>query len=420
MALINLNIKSFKKDLGGIGNRLIDKALNKVEQKLENAVEDAFAKGLKKIGLSDATASKLSARFGDAFSNGRADDFFKKATSEQNRASPKEIEQRFLAGDSETTLDAIQKINSTDITQSLVMQFPDQMGHYYMSLDFQSYERPSPQMQAVFKRFRTIQLPIPRDLKENFDLDVDQKAQGGLAGGLADLGTDLLRGAGENAGGEFAILYAALAQKYEGATADALGQSLGAVPNPHLQALFSGVQLRTHTFQWTFAPRNRTESRNLKAIINEIKKNSLPAYSTTGTAALQYPPMVDIKLMPWASDPKEDLIKFKKCLIKSVSVNYAPSGLPSFFASQPGDTTKYPTMIQLELQMLETEIQTAKDYGLMDGERTDKLEQFKDALESGADKMGAGGAIKAAKETVKEFKQGVSRGIAQPGVRKNG
>ena len=418
MALINLNIKSFKKDLGGIGNRLVDKVVNKVEQKLENAVEDAFSKGLKKIGLSDATASKLSARFGDAFSNGRADDFFKKGTSEQNRASPKEIENRLIGGDAETTLDAVQKINSTDITTSLVMQFPDQMGHYYMSLDFQSYERPSPQMQAVFKRFRTIQLPIPRDLKESFDLDVSSKAQGGLAGGLADLGTDLLRGAGESAGGEFAILYAALAQKYEGATADALGQSLGAVPNPHLQAIFSGVDLRTHTFQWTFAPRNPTESRNLKAIINEIKKNSLPAYSTTGTAALQYPPMVDIKLMPWASDPDDELIKFKKCLIKNVSVNYAPAGLPSFFASQPNDTTKYPTMIQLEIQVLETEIQTAKDYGLKDGERADKLEQFKDALEKGADKLGAGGAIKAAKQTVKEFKKGVTKGIAQPGVRK--
>ena len=56
MALINLNIKSFKKDLGGIANRLVDKAVNKVEQKFENAVEDAFAKGLKKVGLSDAIA----------------------------------------------------------------------------------------------------------------------------------------------------------------------------------------------------------------------------------------------------------------------------------------------------------------------------------------------------------------------------
>ena len=67
------------------------------------------------------------------------------------------------------------------------MQFPDQMGQYYMSLSFQSYNRPSPQMEAIFKPFRTILLPIPRDLKENFDIDVDSKGQGALAGGLADL-----------------------------------------------------------------------------------------------------------------------------------------------------------------------------------------------------------------------------------------
>jgi hypothetical protein len=417
MALINLNIKSFKKDQGGIANRLIDKAINKVEQKLENAVEDAFAKGLKKVGLSDSVTGELSARFGDAFSNGRADDFFKSSTAEQNRVSPKEIEENLLAvKNAETTLDAVQKINESSIKNSEVMQFPDQMGKYYMSLDFQSYERPSPQMAAVFKRFRTIQLPIPRDLKENFDLDVNPKALGAKAGGLADLGVDLLRGAGTSVQGtEFAILYGALAQAFEGSAADALGQALGAVPNPHLQALFSGVDLRTHTFQWTFAPRNPQESRNLKAIIKEIKKNSLPDYSTTGTAALQYPPMVEIRLMPWG----DDLIKFKKCLIKSVSINYAPAGLPSFFAG-----TREPTMIQLELQMLETEIQTARDYGLTSGEREDKLEQFKDALEKGADRLGLTPVIEAAKETTRSVYQGVSQGTGtssigiEPGVRK--
>jgi hypothetical protein len=411
MALINLNIKSFKKDLGGIADRLVDKAVNKVERKLENAVEDLFAKGLKKVGLSDSVAGELSARFGDAFSVGRADDFFKNSTSEQNRVSPREIENRLLAGEAETTLDAVQKINTRDITQEAVMQFPDQMGHYYMSLDFQSYERPSPQMQAIFKRFRTIQLPIPRDLKENFDLEVSAKALGAKVGGLADLSTDLLRGAGESVKGtEFAILYGAIAQAFEGSAADALGQALGAVPNPHLQAIFSGVDLRTHAFQWTFAPRNPQESRNLKAIIHEIKKNSLPAYSTTGTAALQYPPMVEVKLMPWG----DDLIRFKKCLIKSVSVNYAPAGLPSFFAG-----TREPTMIQLEIQMLETEIQTAKDYGLKPGDRDDKLEQFKDAVKSGAEKLGLGSTVKAFDEGLASTYKGVQNGIrSEPGVRK--
>jgi hypothetical protein len=283
------------------------------------------------------------------------------------------------------------------------MQFPDQLGKYYMMLDFQSYHRPSPQMEAIFKRFRTISLPIPRDLKESFELNIDGKPQG-VSGGLADIGTDLLRGAGKSVQGQFfALAYSAIVQKTEGA-ADTIGQLTGAVPNPHLQAIFSGIDLRQHTFQWTFAPRNPAESQTLMNIIKEIKKNSLPAYSTQGTAALLYPAMVEIKLMPW-NTTGEDFIRFKKCLIKSVSVNYAPAGLPSFFAG-----TRMPTMIQLELQFLETEIQTARDYGLTAGERPDGLEKLKDALESGSDKLGLKGAISEVKKGAGSVLDGISEG----------
>ena len=403
MALIKLNINSFKKDLGGIAGRLVDNAVSKIEGKLENAVEDAFAKGLKKIGLSNSVSRELAARFTDSLSVGRADKFFDSSTSEQNRASPRQIEERLFAGDAVTTFDAVQRINSTDISKAAVMQFPDQLGKYYMMLDFQSYHRPSPQMEAIFKRFRTISLPIPRDLKESFELNIDGKPQG-VSGGLADIGTDLLRGAGKSVQGQFfALAYSAIVQKTEGA-ADTIGQLTGAVPNPHLQAIFSGIDLRQHTFQWTFAPRNPAESQTLMNIIKEIKKNSLPAYSTQGTAALLYPAMVEIKLMPW-NTTGEDFIRFKKCLIKSVSVNYAPAGLPSFFAG-----TRMPTMIQLELQFLETEIQTARDYGLTAGERPDGLEKLKDALESGSDKLGLKGAISEVKKGAGSVLDGISEG----------
>jgi hypothetical protein len=420
MPLIKLNIDSFKKDAGGIAGRLIDNAVSKIEGKLENAVEDAFAKGLKKIGLSNSVARELSARFTDSLSAGRADKYFDSSTSEQNRATPQQIEERLFARDAVTTFDAVQSINNRDISNVNVMQFPDELGKYYMILDFQSYHRPSPQMEAIFKRFRTIALPIPRDLKETFELNVDAKEQG-VGGGLADIGTDLLRGAGEGVKGQlFALAYSALVQKTEGA-GDTIGQLVGAVPNPHLQAIFSGVDLRTHTFQWTFAPRNPIESRTLMDIIREIKKNSLPSYSTQGTAALQYPPMVELKLMPW-NTTNEDFIRFKKCLVKSVSVNYAPAGLPSFFAG-----TKLPTMIQIELQFLETEIQTAKDYGLVAGERQDGLEQLKDALDKGASNIADAtgfdyeGTKNEINSGVNSFLNGVSDGAraAQAGRRRD-
>jgi hypothetical protein len=411
MALIRLNIDSFKRDLGGIANRLANQVVNRVEQRLENAVEDTFAKGLKKIGLSDGVSRDIASRFTNSISVGRADDFFRSSTAEQNRVSKFEIEERLLAGESETAFDAVQRIKKTDIASASVMQFPDQLGEYYMKLDFQSYHRPSPQMQAVFKRFQTSALPVPRDLKETFDLDVNSSKQGGK-GGLADIGTDILRGAGSSAlDGKFALVYSAVAQALEVTKSEILGQTLGAVPNPHLQAIFSGVELRSHTFQWTFAPRNPQESIRLKNIIREIKKNSLPSYSTTGTAALQYPPMVEIMFVP---SQLNELIKFKKCLVKSVSVNYAPAGLPSFFKG-----TKEPTMIQFEIQLLETEIQTARDYGLESGDREDGIENFKDLVSKGiasvdtASGLGIGAAIQQVDSSLNQFADTVSSSAAQ-------
>lgn len=415
MALIRLNIDSFKRDLGGIANRLANQVVNKIENKLENAVEDVFAKGLKKVGLSDGVSREIASRFTDSISAGRADEFFGSSTSEQNRVSRFEIEENLLAGSrtgrSQTTFDAVQKIRTADITSAAVMQFPDQLGEYYMKLDFQSYHRPSPQMKAVFKRFKTIALPVPRDLKEAFELNVDGKPQG-AAGGLADIGVDILRGAGKDAvSGKFALIYSIAAQALEGTTGDILGQAIGAIPNPHLQAIFSGVDLRTHTFQWTFAPRNPQESLNLKAIIKEIKKNSLPSYSTTGTAALQYPPMVEVMLVPRQLN---ELITFKKCLVKSVSVNYAPAGLPSFFKG-----TQEPTMIQLEIQLLETEIQTAQDYGLQPGDRPDGLEDLKDMLKDGtaafdsATGLNVTGAITEFDNAINQFAVTASASAAQ-------
>jgi hypothetical protein len=401
MALINLNINSFKADLGGIANRLVDGVVNKLEQKLENAVEDAFASGLKKIGLSDSTVSAISARFGDAFSVGRADDFFRTSTSEQNRVSQQDIENNFLpTSDTETTLDAVYKINAAT-TKPGILQFPDQIGKYYMMMDFQNYYRPSPLMKAVLQHFETIILPIPRDLKETFENRVEAGDQGAM-GGLADVITDIGRGAGSKATkGAFAVAYNFAVQ----AAADfgkIIGQTLGSVPNPHVQALFSGVNLRTHTFQWTFAPRNPNESAQLQNIIRAIKKNSLPAYSTTGTAALDYPPLVAIKLVPW-----NDLITFKNCLVSSVNVNYAPSGLPSFFAG----TNNLPTMIQLEITLMETEIHTAKDYGLKDGERSTQLEKVKDAAVQAFDNI-SNGQFTASTAKVGQFADNVSKSAA--------
>lgn len=393
MAIIKLNNDGLRKSKG-IASRLIDNVVNKVERKLENAVEDAFGKALKKIGLSDNIAGQLSARFGDAFSVGQADKFFGTSTSEQNRVSSKDCVDNILNRQAETVVDAQQSINSKIQADEGLLQFPPDIGEYYMLMKFTEYARPSPQTVAIRKALRNFILPVPRELKEQFSNNIDPKGMGTLAGGLTDIGTDVFRGGGgENAKGQFdALAYSYAVQKVgdllKGAD-DAIGQFGGAVPNPHLQAIFSGVQLRTHSFQWTFSPRNAIESRQLQQMIYELKKYSLPAFSNLGTAALQYPPLVDIELYPWKKN-NEDLIVFKPCLIQSVSVNYSPQGLPAFFKG-----TKQPTFIQISIEFMETEIQTAYDYGTKPGDRNDQATKLYEELKSAsAEKFpGIAGAV---------------------------
>lgn len=376
MAIIKLNNDGFRKNLGGISNRLVDKVVNKVEQKLENAVEDAFGKSLKKIGLSDNIAGQLSARFGDAFSVGQADKFFGTSTSEQNRVSSKDCVDNILNRQAETVVDAQQSINSKVQANEGLLQFPPDIGEYYMLMKFTEYARPSPQSVATRKGLRNFILPVPRELKEQFSNNIDPKGMGVVTGGLADIGTNIFRGTGEGAGKQLeALLYSAGVQAI-GDFGDAVAQFAGAVPNPHLQAIFNGVQMRTHSFQWTFSPRNAVESRQLQQIIYELKKYSLPAFSNLGTAALQYPPLVDIELYPWKKN-NEDLIIFKPCLIQNISVNYSPQGLPAFFKG-----TKQPTFIQISIDFMETEIQTAYDYGTKPGDRNDQATKLYEELKA--------------------------------------
>jgi hypothetical protein len=384
MALIKLNINNFKKNAGGIANRLVDNVVNKLEQKLENAVEDAFAKGLKKIGLSDNIAGELSARFGDAFSAGQADRFFGTSTAEQNRVSSKDCVDNILNRGAETVVDAQESIFSKVQQEEGLLAFPPDYGEYYMLMNFTEYSRPSPQTVATRKGLKKFILPIPRELKEQFSNNIDPKGMGVLAGGLADVGTNVFRGATEGTGKQLeAIGYSYAVQRVgdllQGAD-DAIGQFGGAVPNPHLQAIFNGVQMRTHSFQWTFSPRNAVESRQLQQIIYELKKYSLPAFSNLGTAALQYAPLVDIELYPWMKDGDQyQLIRFKPCLVQNISINYSPQGLPSFFKG-----TRQPTFIQISIDFMETEIQTAYDYGNKSGERTDQASRLLDEIKGAA------------------------------------
>lgn len=384
MALINLDINSLKKDTKSILDRLTDNIVNSIESKLENAVENLFAGALKKVGLSDNIARQLSSRFGDAFSVGKSDKYFQSSTSEQNRVSPEEICTNVLPRDgAETTGQAVDRINYANKVAvgdagGPIYQYPSHLGKYYFSMKFAEYRRPAPQARADLAFKEAFVLPLPRELRESFDIEVAQKGTG-TAGGIADAATAYFTTKGKSSFSPSdtaeTLLLSKLVQM-TGEFGDAIGQFAGAVPNPHISAIFSGISLRSHRFEWTFAPRNAKESRDLQKLIYKLKANSLPSYSTNGTAALQYPQLVQIDLYPWANDGEANkLIRFKPCLLQDVSINYSPQGIPSFFAG-----TKQPTFIQLSLDFLETEIWTGNAYGREGSDRIQDVLNLTDSI----------------------------------------
>jgi hypothetical protein len=133
---------------------------------------------------------------------------------------------------------------------------------------------------------------------------------------------------------------------------------LGSTVNPKASLAFEGVELKQHSFSWTLIPKNETDSEIIRAIIETVKKNSLPTYQTfAGTnfkAYLKYPSIVDIYLL--GVNPAY-FLKFKSAMIRSVHVEYGSTGIVSIVkGGKPGN-------VSLSIDLVELDIHTAEDYG---------------------------------------------------------
>lgn len=380
--------------------KLINAETSNLERSFENSVNDLFSGGLRSVGLSDSVVEELNSRFGDSFKHDLADKYFRTATSEINRVTRLDIFNGVSSRSAETSIGAIDRLDDIPLDVegvSDVYQYPNQIGKYYVSLKFREYVRTTPQAGASLNFKNAIVLPIPNNLREDFDLNIDSQATG-VSGGLADV----IQNSTSSGGGDFKVSSSAGALAYSylsqnglltvpggesllGLNAQnqttAITQFIGSVPNPHLATIFNGVNMRQFSFEWTFSPRNEKESRDLEVLIEQIKANSLPAFSTLGTAVLQYPFLCFVELQPWASNG-DPLIDYKPALITNVSINRSPNGIPSFF-----EGTNLPTFIHLTLNFMETEYFTSNDFG-----RLGRTAEEGDKLALGAQNIAEAGA----------------------------
>lgn len=365
-------------------DKLTNQISNNIEQKLENSVNDFFSRALNKTGLSSSVASVISSRFGDSLNIDLADKYFRTSTIEQNRISCDGIQNSINPRYAETVSESIKRLENKSTSKD-VYQFPSQIGKYYMIMKFREYTRTAPQAQAKMSFKNSIILPIPRKLEERFDLNVSDEATG-ITGAIADVIQQKLSEGGDQfdtKGSDLGLAYIFAMNTLKGAVGDTqintLQSYLGSIPNPHLATFFNGVQMRSHNFEWTFTPRNPSESRDLQEIVTKLKQNSLPAFSPSGgTQILQYPYLCIIELHPWEKD-NSPLIKYKPALLRSVNINYSPNGIPSFFAG-----TTLPTFISISLNFVETEYFTSNDFGRSGrtGEEGDKIGQFSDFIDN--------------------------------------
>jgi len=255
-----------------------------------------------------------------------------------------------------------QSIFPSDLIQTGIRNF-------YMSFKFQEYEKRSIQNSPFLRSTGTIRLPLPGNLKDNMSINYANESltpavgaalegavnSGNIVGSnigqtvstFADAARNTIAGYGQGAAAEFA-------QSYGGQGYNAASAYFGVAVNPYQTVLFKNPEFKTHSFTWKLMPKNEAETVEVRNIIRTFQYHMSPGVSERIGLFFSYPSMVIVSLFP----SSDFLYRFKPCVVKSVTVDYASGSAPSFFKR----TKAAPTVITLGIQLQEIEYWTNKDF----------------------------------------------------------
>ena len=210
------------------------------------------------------------------------------------------------------------------------------------------------------KSIGTVILPIPGGIQDSQavswssdSMDATQIALSNIAlsaitegiGAAADQ-TGKIAGNITKSGGDIG---AALATKIAGSAAGAgnlMTRTTGAVMNPNMELLFSGPNLRTFSFSFLLAPRDKKEAEIVIKIIRFFKQGMSPIRSKS-RLFLRSPHTFRLAYKHKAArsekrNKKTDhpfLNKFKECALNGFGVNYTPNG--NYSTYEDGVMTAY-------------------------------------------------------------------------------
>ena len=308
-----------------------------------------------------------------------------------------------------TTASALIEAKKNSVTQKGVFVIPGDLPHdYNFSIVTKVYEfsRKSGQKTDTGSHYF---LPIPSSLVDQQQIGFDEVDLGAIGGIVAttmsDMGGSMMQASSaREVGGTMTTSLAAMASsaydKVKGASkADALsgmnamlpggstgrlkgtvGAFLGAVPNPNATAFFKGVQLKNYSFAWDLYPANSIDAARLEQMINNLRREALPARPTGSKVFISPPPgagsgaggrdfggsssirvpSLTIKYpleahLSITTNGGQNTILFKPAFITGINVNYGPGGIAFLESGQPAG-------VNLSLSFKEMDIWTRDDY----------------------------------------------------------
>ena len=229
---------------------------------------------------------------------------------------------------------------------------------------------------ATVRIKESIAIYLPPDVKDDYTIKYSG-AETALLGFMAASGgkfldayrrddfssaAELLK---DTAGGGFAEVgkrAAAAAVDIIGGAEGTLGLAakvFGATSNPYMEVLFGGVELRTFTYNFTFAPRSIEERDEVQKIIHTFRFYAAPELRSNESLYMGLPAEFDIHYMyqPESGTESKENPYFNKiatCVLTNVNVDYTPGGV---YSHDDGS----PVKITMTLSFLETEMIT-KDH----------------------------------------------------------
>jgi hypothetical protein len=215
------------------------------------------------------------------------------------------------------------------------------------------------------KRLKTaIALHVPNQLTANYSMQWDAEDTGLFQVGakLGEAGikavTDMSPKQLETAGGVVKSAVTGLALSAPG-VGGALSAMSGLAYNPKKEQLFKGVDFRTFTFDYQFAPRSSTEAGNIMRIVEMFKLHMHPEFKDQDSFIYIYPSEFDIHYYHLTNENKA-IFKHTSCVLTNLSVNYTPNANFATFADGS------PTQINIQMTFKElailTKAEIAKGY----------------------------------------------------------